>query len=345
MELKQVQETAGAIFDEAGAVLSFNNDDRAIEAINHGVAICDRSSWGLLKVTGEDRLRYLHNQSTNDFEKLQPGQGCDTVFVTSTARTIDLATAYVTKDAVLVLVSPQRRQQLLTWLDRFIFPFDKVELSDISAATAIFSLVGEQSSILLSKLTAEAIPQQNLADHRVINLDDIPVRVALGSGLAAPGYTLIVSKENAGVVWSKMMDLGVIPFGDRLWESLRIQQGRPQSDRELTEDYNPLEAGLWQTISFEKGCYIGQETIARLNTYKGVKQKLWGIELSQSVAPQTAITVGDSKVGVLTSYTDTPTGCWGLGYIRTKAGGEGLKVRVGDAEGELVAVPFLRHEE
>ena len=72
---------------------------------------------------------------------------------------------------------------------------------------------------------------------------------------------------------------------------MRIQQGRPKSDRELTEDYNPLEAGLWQTISFEKGCYIGQETIARLNTYKGVKQKLWGIKLDRSVSPQTPIFV------------------------------------------------------
>ena len=345
MDLKQVQEKAGAVFNDAGVALSFNNDDRATEAINNGVAICDRSSWGLLKITGEDRLRYLHNQSTNDFEKLQPQQGCDTVFVTSTARTIDLTTAYVTEDAVLILVSPQRRQQLLTWLDRFIFPFDKVELSDISSQTAIFSLVGDRSSTVLSKLTTEAVPQENMADHRVVKLADVPVRVAMGSGLASPGYTLIMSQEDGGTVWTKMMEERVIPFGDRLWSSLRIQQGRPQSDRELTEDYNPLEAGLWQTISFAKGCYIGQETIARLNTYKGVKQKLWGIKLSQSVAPQTAITLGDSKVGVLTSYTDTPTGSYGLGYVRTKAGGEGLKVRVGDAEGELVAVPFISHQQ
>ena len=345
MELKQVQEKAGAVFDEAGVALSFDNEYRATEAINNGVAICDRSHWGLLKISGEDRLRYLHNQSTNDFEKLQPGRGCNTVFVTSTARTIDLATAYVTEDAVLVLVSPHRREQLLTWLDRFIFPFDKVELTDISAESTVFSLVGEQSTSLLSKLTSDAIVQDNLADNEVVNLADVPVRVAVGSGLTSPGYTLIMSNEGADAVWSKMIEVGVIPFGDRLWESLRIQQGRPASDRELTEDYNPLEAGLWQTISFEKGCYIGQETIARLNTYKGVKQKLWGIKLSQSVAPQTPITVDDSKVGVLTSYTDTPEGCYGLGYVRTKAGGEGLKVRVGDAEGELVAVPFIRHQQ
>lgn len=342
MGLRQVQESAGAIFDETGVALSFNNDPQALEAVGNGVVLCDRSHWGLLKITGEDRLRYLHNQSTNDFEKLQPGQGCDTVFVTSTARTLDLATAYVTEDGVLVLVSPNRRQQLLTWLDRFIFPFDKVKLTDISSELTIFSLLGSSSTTLLSQVLGEAIELKNLGDHQVVKIADVSVRLAFGSGLATPGYTLIINREDAVAVWSKLLEEGVIPFGDRLWESLRIQEGRPIPDCELTEDYNPLEAGLWQTISFDKGCYIGQETIARLNTYNGVKQRLWGIRLSQAVTPKTPITVADKKVGVLTSYTDTSAGCCGLGYIRTKAGGEGLKVQVGDAIGELVAVPFIR---
>ncbi|MEL7419386.1 MAG: folate-binding protein [Cyanobacteria bacterium J06555_3] len=337
MDLKEIQKSAGAVFDDAGVVLSFGNDDRALAAINDGVAICDRSHWGLFKLTGEDRLRYLHNQSTNDFEKLKPGQGCDTVFVTSTARTLDLATAYLTEDAVLILVSPQRREQLFAWLDRFIFPFDKVELTDISAKNAIFSVFGAQSTDLLSSLSSEKLSLANLGDNQLVTIADVSVQIAQGSGLAIPGYTAIVDADQAATVWSKMTEKA-IAFGEHLWENLRVQQGRPTPDRELTEDYNPLEAGLWQTISFEKGCYIGQETIARLNTYNGVKQKLWGIELSQSVEPQTPITLEDSKVGVLTSYTDTPDGCFGLGYIRTKAGGEGLEVKVGAASGKLVSV-------
>jgi tRNA-modifying protein YgfZ len=344
MELSQIQKSAGAIFNTEGVPLSFNNDREALDAIQNGVAICDRSHWGLLKISGDDRLRYLHNQSTNEFEKLQPGQGCDTVFVTSTARTLDLATAYVTEDTVLVLVSPNRRQQLLAWLDRFIFPFDKVKLTDISAESAIFTLIGEQSEDLFPKIAANSLIGQPIGNHQLVEIANVPVRIAVGSGLATPGYTLIVSKADQAAVWSKLVETGAIPMGDRIWESLRIQQGRPLPDRELTEDYNPLEAGLWQTISFEKGCYIGQETIARLNTYKGVKQKLWGVKLSQSVEPGTPITVQEQKVGTLTSYTDTPQGAYGLAYIRSKAGGAGLRVTVGDAEGEIVAVPFTHHE-
>lgn len=297
-------------------------------------------SLGVLKISGEDCLRYLHNQSTNDFESLEAGRGCDTVFVTSTARTLDLATALVTEEDVLTIVSPNRRQQLLEWLDRFIFPFDKVELSDVSGKYAIFSTIGTKSEDLLAKLALEAPQNCSLGSHQLVSIDHITVRIFVGSGLATPGYTLLLPIEAGAKIWTKLMTLGVIPAGERVWENLRIRQGRPAPDRELTENYNPLEAGLWQTISFDKGCYIGQETIARLNTYKGVKQRLWGVKLSQAVATGTPLMVENSKVGVLTSCTDILDEVFGLAYVRTVAGGAGLQVKVGEATGELVAVPF-----
>lgn len=124
--------------------MSFGNETEAITATKQGVAIYDRSYWGLLKISGADRLRFLHNQSTNSIQSFKPGEGCDTVFVTSTARTLDLATALITEDAILVLVSPNRRQQLMEWLDRYIFPMDQVELQDITHDYAVFSLLGER---------------------------------------------------------------------------------------------------------------------------------------------------------------------------------------------------------
>ncbi|MGL5193057.1 MAG: folate-binding protein, partial [Chroococcales cyanobacterium] len=90
-ELRELQAASGAVFgdSEAGIPMpvSYGNDPGAIASAYQGVALCDRSDWGLIQVSGGDRLRFLHNQSTNEFQKLQPGQGCDTVFVTSTART------------------------------------------------------------------------------------------------------------------------------------------------------------------------------------------------------------------------------------------------------------------
>ena len=335
-QLQDIQAAAGATFD-ASIPVSFGNDIEAIEAVQSGVALCDRSHWGLIKVTGGDRIRFLHNQSTNNFERLKPGEGCDTVFVTSTARTIDLATAIVTDDEVLLIMSPNRYKYLLEWLDRYIFFADKVELIDITDKTVIFSLIGTQSDNILTKLGLNAVIGQPLGNHQLI--DDI--RIVVGSGLATPGYTLIVPAENAANVWKMIVGAGVVPMGDRVWEQLRIQQGRPVPDKELTDDYNPLEAGLLQTISFDKGCYIGQETIARLNTYKGVKQSLWGIKLNASAEIGSVIMVGEEKVGKLTSIVESDRGYIGLGYIRTKAGGAGLIVQVGETTGEVVEVPFL----
>jgi hypothetical protein len=346
-QLQHVQVTAGATFEtkaDSRVPVSFGNDLAAIRAAREGVTICDRSHWGRIQVSDSDRLRFLHNQSTNDFQQLKPGQGCDTVFVTSTARTIDLATAYVTEDAVLLIVSPNRRQYLMEWLDRYIFFADKVQLTDLTSETATFSLIGPESDALLEQLGAGAIIGQPYATHQLVQLGNVEVRVAVGSGLAMLGYTLIVPAETAATVWSNLVQAGAVPLGDRVWEQLRIQQGRPAPDQELTEDYNPLEAGLWQTISFDKGCYIGQETIARLNTYKGVKQYLWGIRLNAPVEPGSVITLGDEKIGKLTSCTETEYGSFGLGYVRTKAGGEGLKVQVGESQGEIVDVPFVNHD-
>lgn len=346
-ELHDVQAAAGAFFEESSTGItvpaSFGNDAAAIQASREGVTLVDRSHWGRIRVSDDDRLRFLHNQSTNDFQRLQPRQGCDTVFVTSTARTIDLATAYVMEDAVLLLVSPNRRQHLMEWLDRYIFFADKVNLTNVTDETATFSLMGPKSDALLEQLGAGAIVGQPYASHQLVRLGDIEVRIAVGSGLAISGYTLFVPTDAAATIWNKLVAHSAVPMGDRAWEQLRIEQGRPAPDHELTDDYNPLEAGLWHTISFEKGCYIGQETIARLNTYKGVKQQLWGVRLSAPASPGTVVTVGDEKVGKLTSYTETDQGAFGLAYVRTKAGGEGLKVQVGNVDGEIVDVPFLTY--
>ena len=195
-ELHDIQTSADAIFTELTTgetvAVSFGNDPAAITATKQGVALCDRTHWGRIQISDSDRLRFLHNQTTNNINKLQPGQGCDTVFVTSTARTIDLATAYATEDAVLLLVSPNRRRQLLELLDRYIFPMDRVELTDLTDTTVSFSLLGPESSKLLAQIGVSELENQPYATHKLIKTPPLSppyqggerggVRVAVGSG-------------------------------------------------------------------------------------------------------------------------------------------------------------------
>lgn len=339
-ELRAKQLAAGATLTEDTVLnpypLSFHNEAAVRAACTDGVALYDRTHWGRLQVSGDDRLRFLHNQTTNSFNGLQPGQGCDTVFVTSTARTIDLVTAYVLEEAVLLLTSPGLNQQLLSWMDRFIFFADKVDLKDLTDSTAAFSVLGADSDRLITSLGAGELIGLPPASHQQIQVGNIPVQVAIGSGLAIPGYTLIVAVTHAAALWQQLIDQGALPMGETLWQELRIGQGRPAPGQELTEDYNPLEAGLWQTISLSKGCYIGQETIARLHTYRGVKQQLWGVRLTQAAAPDSIVRVGTEKIGRLTSCVATPDGYLGLAYIRTKNVEPGLTVVIEQPQSEQV---------
>jgi tRNA-modifying protein YgfZ len=291
--------------------------------------------WGLIEVADSDRLSFLHNQSTNDFKSLKPGDQCDTVFVTSTARTIDLVTAYVLEESVLLLVSPGMVEPLIKMLDRYIFFADKVKLRDVSAAKSVLRLIGAGCSARLAKLGA--VPETG---HIGGTIGEQSVTIAAGCGLNLPGYTVICEVADEERVLSGLE----LPSCQHDWEALRIRQGRPLPGHELTDEFNPLEAGLWHTISFDKGCYIGQETIARLDSRNAVKQQLWGFEIDQAVEVGTPVMVADTKVGQVTSILPSDQGFIGLAYVKTKAGGAGLAVTIGDRATQLQDLPYLTRE-
>ena len=329
-----------------------NNLQTTLQAARSGAALYDSSNWGKILVGDRDRLRFLHNQSTADFEKRQAGDVCDTVFVTSTARTIDLVTGLILDDQVLLITSPNRREYLFHWLDKYIFFADRVTLKDITPSLASFTLMGAESATILARWGCPDLTEIAHNSHKLYHIDGIDVRISIGTELGLPGYRLIVvggaspeeNRSQSIALQQSLANLGAVKLGEDAWECIRISQGRPKPDAELTEDYNPLEVGLWQTISFSKGCYIGQETIARLNTYKGVKQYLWGVKLAEFVTVGTGITVDGEKVGVLTSCSEIDGQILGLGYVRSKAGGVSLKVMLGDVKGEIISLPFVRHE-
>ena len=245
----------------------------------------DRSHWGCIRITGADRVRFLHNQTTNNIEQLKEGQGCHTVFVTSTGRTIDLASVYALPDALLLTVSPGMAKQLYDWMDRYIFFSDKVTLADESEQSCLFTLLGEGADTVMTSVGSSALVSQPEFTHQIVTLPSAQIEIlaAVGSDLAIPGYTFLGKREDAARLQKALVAAGATVGSTEQWESLRILQGRPMPAQELTEDDIPLEAGLWHCVSFEKGCYIGQETIARLNTYQGVKKRLWGILLENSV--------------------------------------------------------------
>jgi hypothetical protein len=251
---------------------------------------------------------------------------------------------YVQDSSVLLLTSPQRRQILTTTLSRFLPFLRTVQFADETESTVCFSLVGPESSQCLQSWLGESLEDYPLHHHLPIQQDGISITVARGSGLSAAGYTLFAPAAEGAALWQRLVGEGAIPAGESVWEQLRIEDGRPAADQELTEDYNPLEAGLWQAISLSKGCYIGQEVLAKQVTYNRIRQQLWGLRLDTLQEPGTDLFLGEDKIGTLTSCVQIPSGMVGLSYVRTKYGPQpGMKIQVGNVPGEIIHPPFLSY--
>ncbi|EOX98439.1 Glycine cleavage T-protein family isoform 2 [Theobroma cacao] len=315
--------------------------------IDHDFLVMDLSHFGRIRVSGDDRIQFLHNQTTADFECLSEGQGCDTVFVTPTARTIDIAYAWIMKKAVVLVVSPETRGNITEMLNKYVFFADKVEIQDITKQTCLFALAGPKSNQVMANLNLSDLVGQPYGTNRHYSVNGMPLTVGVGNIISQEGFSLLMSPTTAGSVWKTLLSQGAIPLGFNAWEKLRVIQGRPAPGKELTNEFNVLEAGLWNSISMNKGCYKGQETISRLITYDGVKQRLWGIHLSAPVEPGSPITVNGKKVGKLTSYTTgrKESDHFALGYIKRQAASCGDTVVVGEnILGTVVDVPFLSQQ-
>ncbi|XP_050210006.1 putative transferase At1g60990, chloroplastic [Mercurialis annua] len=337
----------GAKVSEDGVIETFDNDDEALHAFHNGAVVSDLSHFGRIRVSGDDRIQFLHNQSTADFESLHEGQGCDTVFVTPTARTIDIAHAWIMKNSVMLVVSPVTCESITQMLNKYIFFADNVEIQDITKKTSFFIIAGPQSDQVMVNLNLVDLVGQPYGTHRHYSVNGMPITVGVGNIISEVGYSLLMSPAAAKSVWKSLLSQGAIPMGFNAWEELRIIQGMPSPGKELTNEFNVLEAGLWNSISTNKGCYKGQETIARLITYDGVKQRLWGLHLSAPAEPGSLITVEGKKVGKLTSYTSgrNESRYYGLGYIKKQTVSEGSTVIVGDnIVATVVDPPFLARQ-
>ena len=311
-------------------------------AARAGAALRDAQASFRLYMRGADHLDFLHRMTSNDFRNLQIGHGLEAVFIEHRARILDLATCYRGPDATALLLSPASRSALPPWLDRFIFA-EALELADRTDETAMFELVGPHAA----RLVAHALDADlaKLRDHQLLN-----PQVADGLWLArtaGPGLRTFGPPAAVEALWQCLAAAGARPIGAATWEILRVEQGLPLLGRELTQNYNPWEAGLGRAIHLDKGCYIGQEVIARLDTYDKVKQHLVGLRLSAAELPATGqpLRAGARQVGLITSAVHSPSlGPIALAYVRRSAGAEGTALDAGGAQATVVSLPFLSHE-
>ena len=238
-------------------------------------ALFDMSHFGRLVVSGSDAIDLLNRLSTNDLERLEPGHGMSSVLTTNKGRIIDLLHVLRNEDdGLLVLTSPGTQQKVAEWIDFYTF-IEDVGVEDITETTSERLYIGGQAAELLTESGYLPSPlEANLAYARPG--DEVTViRSDIGE---LPAYRVIALSDHT------LPDFGLKTLDDDDFKTLRIEQAVAAYPAEMNEDRNPLEANLKPYISFNKGCYIGQEVVARLNTYDRVQRFMCRLELDDGLA-------------------------------------------------------------
>jgi aminomethyltransferase len=292
--------------------------DPLIYAAAHNTAvITDRSDLGLLKISGETRIDLIHRMSTQALTQLQAGEGAATILTTDIGRMIDRLILYAGSDTVYVLTGENNGDAVARYLMRFVFFNDDFQLQDISADTAVFGVYGPLAMQLLGEITG--FPDVDIPLHhwREAEINGLDAYLHRTDPINGDGCFIMCEMAHRDPLWQALTAGGLIVADAPAFDYLRIEAGLPRFGSEITPDYIPLEAGLWSDVSFNKGCYTGQEIIARMESRGQLAKKLVQLRAAGSLSPGVDITANGKVVGSVTSSADGPTNTAALGYIKT----------------------------
>ena len=311
-----------------------------LELARGGAGLLDRSERGKLALEGPDAIEFLNGQVTNELAGLAGGEGRYAAFLTYKGKMLGdlriLAVADGDPDAGMLLLDTERvaLQPLFDMVRRFKVGF-RVELHKRTLERSLLSLIGPGSDVLAG---TEGLAQ---AEHSnaAVGIDSVPA-LAVRTDL---GVDLFCQTADRDRLWGALQTRGAGAIGEQAAECLRIESGRPRYGLDLDDTVIPQEAGLNErAVSFTKGCYVGQETVARL-FYKGRPNRhLRGLRLSQQVPPGTELHRGERVVGRVGSSVVSPAlGPIALALVRREAEpGSTLHLGDGAATAEVVELPF-----
>lgn len=307
--------------------LNLSSYHKAVEAATHYY----QPDTGYLRITGSDRVQFLQRQTTNDLSRLLPGYILTTVLTSPTARILDVLTLLIEQrdpKVISVITLPGYSSKTRQFLQSRIFFMDKVTIQDSSADFGQIDLIGPSWNYLVPNLGIDHPPAEDEIQYGQIG--STPVRAFNHFEL---GIRLLFPSSGESDVVAALARSGSEEISSETYGILRVEAGVPSPAHELTEDYTPLEAGLEKAISTEKGCYTGQEVLARQITYNKVTRQLVGLRLtSQSFVDAPLRSPEDHKnVGEITSVAHSPRyGFIAIGMVKQPYYQPGTRLIVGD---------------
>ncbi len=346
--LKSRHGAAGAgtgLEDGVEVTLDFGDVAAERRAIVEAAGLLDLSDRALLQFEGPDAARFLHNMSTQDIQGLAVGRAAYMVFATKKGKMIsDAHVLRVADESFLVELPGSRVEPLTGTLGKYI-ALENAELIDRSGELGELLVTGPAA---VEELTKAGIAASDLEvfDHREADLGGITVRVLRPEPWTGqPTMLLITSRERLADVWDHFVEAGASaglrPIGRTAFHAARVEAGFPWFGIDMDEERLPMEAGLEpRAISYTKGCYVGQEVIARVK-YKGhVNRHLvrLAVEGAAAVDIGAEVRLGDDTIGQVTSAAPAfgTERSAALAYLKHGHEASGTAVQIGDREAVVI---------
>ena len=327
------------------APLTFGDVPAEVRACQAGAALFDASDRGSVRVQGNDAPSFLHRLLANDVRGLAPGRGNRNLLLSSKGKVrfdFDLAAL---ESGFALGAQPGRAAPLFAALDVYLFN-DDVRLSDETERCAPLELAGPRAPEVARAVLGAEAPS---APHAFLDAPwrGGPVRVTRLAVAGGPGLRLDGGPELVRPLWEALVAAGAAPAGIVARDFARIERGAALTGVDVSDDVYPEEAGLTDAFSLEKGCYIGQEVVAKIDTYGGLNKRLLVLRVSHDdpVAPGTRLLRdedGEARdLGVVTSwgYSFALDAGLVLGYVKRRHQEPGTTFRLGESGATATIVP------
>lgn len=308
--------------------------------------VIDLSQRGKIRISGSDAARFLHGMLSNHVDDLKTGEGIYTTFLTRQGKFITDLYLYRHEDSFIANFASDMEATFAESIEKYII-MDDVEVEDLTESQCMFGLFGPESRNILAGfgLTVPSLPE-----HGHLTSNNIMIARELWTG--EDGYLLTAPNSRAELIWNALGESGARPAGQTAFESLTLEAGIPLFGKDMDENINPMQAGIEsRAIDFKKGCFVGQEVIAKIKYLGQVNRGLAGIRLEGDISPKAGdkVDFGGIEAGLITrSAFGATVGkviCFGLLHRKAMSPGTSILVRSNgiDIAGVVVDLPFYRN--
>ncbi len=313
-----------------------------------GAGLSDLSSRGRIEVGGSEAVQFLNGLITNDIKALEEGAWMNAAFPNAQGRLVALARVLrFGPDRFLFDTEAATHERVLKSLERFTLAGD-FRVHDTTGETALVTVQGAHAAeVLRAALGEDAATTARGRVHAGTQWDGQELHVIRATHTAEDGFDLIVGAEGAAPLWDALVAAGARPVGLEALEVLRVEAGLPRYGLDMDETNVVLEAAPDDAVSFTKGCYVGQEIIARIHWRGHVAKRLAGLAFdgrAQAVRDDKVETPDGQQIGRLTSVAYSPAlgRSIALGYVKYDYLAPGTELRVAQESAHVTPLPFVR---